>query len=41
MESNTNKRKLGGRKPGKNTAIHRHIIRMNDEENARFNILYK
>ena len=40
MESNTNKKKQGGRKPKKDTAIHRHTIRMNDEENTRFNTLF-
>ena len=40
MESNTDKKKQGGRKPKKDSAIHRHCIRMNDEENTRFNTLF-
>ena len=40
MESKTDKKKQGGRKPGKDTATHRHTIRMNDEENARFGTLF-
>jgi hypothetical protein len=40
MESNTNKKKSGGRKTKKDTAIHRYCIRLNDEENARFTALF-
>jgi len=39
MESIKNKKKPGGRKPKKDTAIHRYYIRLNDEENTRFGIL--
>ena len=40
MASNTNRKKQGGRKLKKDTAIHRHCIRLNDEENARFTSLF-
>jgi hypothetical protein len=40
MESKTNRKKPGGRKSKKDTAIHRYYIRLNDEENARFNTLF-
>jgi hypothetical protein len=40
MESNTNRKKSSGRKSKKDTAIHRFCIRLNDEENARFNTLF-
>jgi hypothetical protein len=40
MESNTNKKKPGGRKSKEDTAIHRYCIRLNDEENTRFNTLF-
>ena len=40
MASNTNRKKQGGRKLKKDTAIHRYCIRLNDEENARFTTLF-
>ena len=40
MESKTDKKKQGGRKFKKDAAIHRHCIRLNDEENTRFNTLF-
>lgn len=40
MESNTDKNNQGGRKPKKDSAIHRLCLRLNDEENARFNTLF-
>jgi len=40
MESSTNKKKQGGRNLKKDSAIHRHTIRMNDEENTRFSTLF-
>jgi len=40
MASDTDRKKRGGRKPQKDTAIHRFCIRLNDAENARFNTLF-
>ena len=39
MESNTDKKKQKGRNLKKDSAVHRHTIRMNDEENVRFSTL--
>jgi len=40
MESNTNKKKSVGRKSKQDTAVHRYSIRLNREENIRFNSLF-
>jgi hypothetical protein len=40
MESKTNRKKSGGRKLKKDTAIHRYCIRLNNEENVKFNTLF-
>ena len=40
MESKTNKKSQGGRKPKTDRAIHRYGIKLNDDENAKFNSLF-
>jgi hypothetical protein len=40
MESNTNKKKSSGRKLIQDKAVHRYCLRLNDEENSRFQALF-
>jgi hypothetical protein len=40
MQLNTDKKKLGGRKPSTNRAVHRYGIKLTDDENARFTSLF-